>query len=114
MIERIVNTVIYDDEGLMCPNCDSFNLHHRTVTVFDRYEDAEMTHVITVKRGIPTTHRVPSRGCGNPSTRRDGLTIDFECENCEAGLTLQIAQHKGSTYLSWRVKSVTPLKLVNM
>jgi hypothetical protein len=56
---------------------------------------------------------------GNPSSRRDGITIEFECENCNGapppqqnpafGLSknyLHIVQHKGTTYLSWNNKLI--------
>jgi hypothetical protein len=39
----------------------------------------------------------------NPSTRRHGLIIDFECETCSANpIQLRFAQHKGTTLVSWR------------
>lgn len=39
---------------------------------------------------------------GNPSPRRDGIQINFKCEGCaSAGLTMNIVQHKGSTFFEW-------------
>jgi hypothetical protein len=38
----------------------------------------------------------------NPSSRRQGLKINFICECCEAKVhTLNIVQHKGSTLMFW-------------
>ena len=66
---------------LMCPVCGGGNLHHAGVTVYDRSEDAETvreTHV-----GVDVTIGTTS-GKRNPSSRRDGLAIEFYCEGCHA------------------------------
>ncbi len=39
----------------------------------------------------------------NPSDRRQGMIIRFECENCGPnGIELCIAQHKGNTIVHWQ------------
>jgi hypothetical protein len=38
---------------------------------------------------------------GNPSERRDGLTIAFRCELCSATPMLRIEQSKGITFVTW-------------
>ena len=53
------------------------------------------------------TEIVPSSRSRNPSSRRSGMAIQFECEQCgggteEDGIELTIAQHKGSTEIGWR------------
>jgi len=100
---------------LKCPCCGSEYLHQSTVFVYNRSEDAPMTHVTEVKqegrgegfKGV--THKIePSLHSGNPSGRRQGLTILFECESCHAEdggklrFALDVYQHKGMTYLEWR------------
>ena len=54
---------------LICPQCGWPNLHQGRVTVFDRSEDAEMTVVTTVDRGLASTHLLPNP-ITNPSARR--------------------------------------------
>lgn len=89
----IINkTITTSDMGgatdLLCPRCGADNLHHGAVNRYDRAEDgAEAPY---------------NRAEGNPSARRGGLTVDFECEGCGDGIQLTLAQHKGSTEIGWR------------
>lgn len=83
-------------DALCCVGCGEPNLHHEKVEVFYRDgEDAEQgyhvvcTHDVTIGRSM----------IGNPSRRRDGVRIVFNCEHCDAKTELTIVQHKGSTYL---------------
>jgi hypothetical protein len=100
---------------LKCPCCGSEYLHQTTVCVYNRSEDAPMTHVTEVKQEGRTEgfkgviHKIePSFRSGNPSGRRQGLTIFFECESCHGEdndvlrFALDVYQHKGNTYLEWR------------
>jgi hypothetical protein len=65
-----------------------------------------------VEGGSAKIDAVPSDGSGNPSGRRDGLSIKFWCEGCkgvdEDILELTISQHKGSTLLGWRYSAKAP------
>jgi hypothetical protein len=90
------------DDALCCPSCGFNYLHHEKVTVFDRKEDALITTVTEVAKGIVTTGRQPSDRTRNPSSRRDGLAIQFWCEGCSYISELTIEQCKGATYLRWR------------
>ncbi|MCZ8311975.1 MAG: hypothetical protein O9320_14080 [Magnetospirillum sp.] len=94
------------DEELLCPHCGSISIHHEHVKVFSRSEDEEKVAVTTI---TPTTREAASitsvqttAGKGNPSSRRHGLSISFRCEQCPEKFELDIAQHKGSTYVSWK------------
>lgn len=90
-----------EEETLLCPSCGDQYLHHCEVVVYERDEDATETLKTTVAASVARTELVASDGCGNPSRRRDGLTIRFECENCGAKPLLKVAQHKGLTLVGW-------------
>lgn len=94
---------------LKCPRCSGEFMHQGRVTVFDRSEDAEYTAVTTVDCGLSATHLLPSGETDNPSSRRQGMSIAFECELCEGGIELTIAQHKGHTHVGWRYEPEQPL-----
>lgn len=88
---------------LYCPACRGDNLHHLGVKVFDRAEDAQTITRTEVRGGLIASHLIAGAGAGNPSGRRDGLAVMFECEGCNADpLELTIAQHKGQTLMAWR------------
>jgi hypothetical protein len=93
---------------LRCPRCGDNYLHQARVTVFDREEDAELTAVTTVAAGLAATHLLPSDQIANPSRRRQGLAIAFDCEGCADGIELTIAQHKGTTVFAWRCAPCLP------
>lgn len=87
---------------LLCPGCGSGMLRHGRVRVFNRrYERPPGNDLVVtvsymrvdVVRGGPMDD--------NPSEERDGLLIDFECEDCENRSTLRLDQHEGSTYVAW-------------
>lgn len=81
---------------LLCPACRGNNLHQIRTEVFEREDDAESGyHTIVTRTGT----EVDDNMGGNPSVRRQGLTITFECENCPAKPSLEVYQHKGLTIL---------------
>lgn len=98
---------------LLCPRCGADLLHHLSVTVCDRGEDAAHVLRTTVQQGsvaVDTTTSVQAR---NPSARRGGLFIRFWCEGCgghgdDELIELTIAQHKGSTEIGWRFTPYDP------
>ena len=99
-----MNSIRITDGILVCPRChDSHSyLHHGRVTVYDRREDDPRPIKIEVAGGAALIKRVDSDGSGNPSSRRDGLAIHFECEICGLTSELTIAQHKGQSLIGWR------------
>jgi hypothetical protein len=93
-----------EDNILLCPRCSSNNMHQGAVTVFNRAEDAKDVQVTAItpdSEAVTTT--IPNQTTSNPSSRRHGLLIDFECELCHniGKLTLAVYQHKGLTLVEW-------------
>jgi hypothetical protein len=99
-------TPFSDSAILRCPRCrhDFDHLHHERVEVFERREDAEFINKTAVAGKFTSCGYRPNEGSGNPSSRRNGILIHFYCESCGDGLVLAIAQHKGSTVLSWAIR----------
>ena len=99
----IINIRQDDDWAtLLCPSCGEDYLHHRVTTLYERPEDAVVTLEIAVSSAAIVTRLCPTSETRNPSSRRHGLAIQFECEMCGLVGELTIAQHKGSTLLAWR------------
>lgn len=92
--------IVLDENTLTCPKCNSINLHQGRVNVFNRYkeDDPYGLHIEVCSTGFEAV----SDMIGNPSDRRNGLTINFWCENCDDVSNLQIYQHKGETILEWK------------
>lgn len=98
MIPKFGNGDDGDGFELLCPNCGFNYLHHEKVDVFERSEDAESGLHVSVSGVKAETNTALS---GNPSARRDGLTVTFSCEGCDAKPVLTIAQHKGQTFVNF-------------
>lgn len=88
------NTQLYYEFELLCPHCENEYLHHNQVEIFERKEDAtEGLHIIVSEKDMNVDWCLTR----NPSSRRNGLIIHFECENCHRCSELSFAQHKGVT-----------------
>lgn len=90
---------------LVCPKCGEGCLHHELIEWWTRPggEDSESVCEILgalADWGEDEPRRMPDRS-HNPSGRREGIRIRFYCETCEGPPPLDIAQHKGSTFISW-------------
>ena len=95
------------DQVLLCPSCGGGNLHHGTIHVYDREEDEEEgIHTRLNDGGIC----MDSYMRDNPSSRRDGFTVDFRCEGCDQTSIMSISQHKGVTYAEFEAKSGSSLR----
>jgi hypothetical protein len=98
-----------DHYGQLKCKCGSEYLHQGNITVFERGEDGDTTTVIAQDGKTVQTSNFPDRDTCNPSPRRHGLIIEFDCEECGVsngipGGTLQrlaIFQHKGNTFMEW-------------
>lgn len=89
------------DAELLCPTCKSEYLHHREINIFERNEDEKSGFHVTVdKQNLKTDTNL----IGNPSSRRNGLTVDFSCENCGKTSILRISQHKGCSNFTFSPK----------
>ena len=96
------------DELLCCPLCGDGNGMHQTTTTIYSGNDA-ITEI--AKDGY--TRVWPNdevQSALNPSARRNGLTIHFDCEFCSISddpefdppsMKLRIYQHKGQTFINW-------------
>jgi hypothetical protein len=89
-------------DALQCPHCGGMHLHQVRTMVFEREEDAPRTIVSDVTRSGTNVATVPSDLADNPSSRRQGLAIQFTCEECPARPELTFQQHKRTTYVAWR------------
>lgn len=86
-------------DTLLCPGCQGEYLHHDTVDVFNRSEDADIgQHVRIPNDG---TLSIDAQMTGNPSVRRHRILIGFWCELCFGCFSLSLAQHKGMSFLEW-------------
>ena len=97
MIMRNLIPVTDSDGGLQCAHCGGDYLHHYEVTVFERDEDAEEGLQVAILDGQVTISKDMT---GNPSLRRHGISILLWCEDCGKNTGLEIAQHKGQTFIN--------------
>jgi len=88
-----------EDCILQCPSCLCDRLHQKIVSVFFRdSEDSSTGKFLRIdEKKVEKTF-----GGKNPSSRRDGLLIEFWCEECDADPILAIYQRKGYTYIHWQ------------
>lgn len=83
-------------------------LHHKEVLINDRFEDSKTGKSIWVgglshwsDRTFQFKYCEESNMSLNPSPRRGGILIEFDCECCLAKPQLGIFQHKGLTCIEW-------------
>lgn len=94
--------------GQLRCKCGSEYLHQGNITIFQRAEDEKITTVIAQNDKTVQVSDFPSDDTCNPSPRRHGLILEFDCENCGSWgdkpgqvQRLAIFQHKGGTYMEW-------------
>ena len=104
---------------LCCPSCGfAGGMHHGVVEVWDRMEDrmkgtylrSRSPLIVNTAASVDHVSTRGSEGSSrNPSMRRSGIIITFECEMCPAKkFELKIAQHKGATLLDWDIIETAP------
>ena len=95
--------------GQLKCKCGSDYLHQGNITIFERGEDDDTTTVIAQDGKTVQASDFPNRDTCNPSPRRHGLIIEFDCEDCGVSngrpdgalQRLAIFQHKGNTFMEW-------------
>jgi hypothetical protein len=88
----------YENAPLVCPNCGDEYLHHHSIKVYCRDKEGVEAGLMTeISCGATTITRNMD---GNPSKRRDGIVITFECETCDHKSNMLIVQHEGQTFFS--------------
>lgn len=83
---------------LECPSCGSRYLSHKKIKIFERKEDEELgLHIEVEGMSVSADQDL----FGNPSSRRNGLMIQFQCEECGGDPVMLISQHKGNTVINF-------------
>ena len=99
--DRGINVTEYDEHYLTCPNCGHDYMHQLAAEIHAREEDGKAKVIrVDLKTG-DITHDAHHE---NPSNRRQGLIVEFACENCDFTGTISylgIWQHKGNTVIEW-------------
>lgn len=100
-----ISTVRLEDMGdltsrLLCPKdgCHNNNLHHGRVKVINRDREDSDALAVAVDHHTVTSKRIPSKEAPG---RRDGIEIEFSCEEHGPVGVLSIMQHKGDTLLEF-------------
>jgi len=84
-----------------CPFCGSDYTHHGDVEVYVRDRDDGESQITLVNAKSKKTALMKDELNANPSWRRNGIRIWFECEaGCQEVFSITIAQHKGQTWVS--------------
>jgi hypothetical protein len=94
---------MFSRAALLCPYCNFDYMHQGTVMIFNRLEDADDGKRVIVPIHPQNEVIISTSLAGNPSPRRQGLSINFSCENCDKNLWLNIFQHKGQTFFNWEI-----------
>jgi hypothetical protein len=84
---------------LTCPTCGCAGTHQFAATAYWRDAD-ESAHGIVATSARKSGWLARGDMEHNPSLRRDGVVIAFECEGCQHAFALVIVQHKGTSYVS--------------
>lgn len=86
-------------DALECPACGCESIHQDNCATYWRDEEDSKIGTSTFSRAGKASFCHDMNG--NPSSRRDGISISFWCECCDVISRLDIIQHKGSTYIVW-------------
>lgn len=92
-----------DGGTILCPHCGDQYVHLVTVEIFSRtHEDAEHGTHLTIPLNDPFAGSALPFGVdadihSNPSSRRSGVVLHFQCEYECPDFSLSLAQNKGFT-----------------
>ena len=86
-------------EAMLCVGCGEDCLHQTGMIWFQRSEDAKKGTAYFVQHGQSGKYEFEDYRSANPSTRRHGSIVIFECELCHTITGLSFAQHKGHTHV---------------
>ena len=90
----------YDSQVLKCPRCGYVYTHQEVYEIWNRKEDSdEGMHCLVNGTEVKIDSDAST---GNPSSRRQAISISFWCESCGVRSILDIVQHKGLTLVEWR------------
>lgn len=79
---------------VLAPCCEYDYSHQGRVDVFVRGEDEQKGNHVSIIGDLVNIDRSME---GNPSGRRQGVSISVECEGCGQEHLLCVYQHKGQT-----------------
>jgi hypothetical protein len=88
----------FKNAPLVCPNCGDEHLYHQSVKVYCRDKEGGETGLMTEISAGATI--ITTSMDGNPSKRRDGIVINFNCETCDYKSKILIAEKEGQTFFS--------------
>ena len=90
---------------ILCAHCGSEYVKHTYIDVFQRNGEDALTGLHTsIGDGESTACTDMTL---NPSKRRDGFFIDFDCEPCRGVTRLRIVQHKGHAFFDLIAAEIT-------
>jgi hypothetical protein len=96
------NDCVEYGNSLTCPGCEEINLHQEScITFWREKEDSIECNTTLTKHKLTENKDMYWASRNNPSERRDGLLIQFNCEHCDCDPVLGIWQHKGTTFIAW-------------
>jgi len=100
---------LQDDEVLCCPACGGVCLHHDGLDWYERAMEDAARGLRVCLRGTVTVDANADQA-QSPSLRRHGFVVGFWCETCgPLDAVLALVQHKGQTFLDWRLTPVEPV-----
>lgn len=86
------------EQLIECLHCGNSYTRQYKTTIYERGEDDKFGKKYTII-GKELKIFKKSKLNGNPSDRRDGITIDIKCEFCGKDTKINIIQHKGQTFI---------------
>jgi hypothetical protein len=87
-----------ESEALSCKHCGYEYTHFSSVQIFDRGEDEKKGMNLTFEMRHGSEIMINQSMLNNPSPRRQGMSINVECEICGKITSTVFIQHKGQTF----------------